>query len=71
MAPIEDYQLYIFAQGRVLSLLRKPTVNAYNRKINIKGWGVLIRVYDDDGISDIGVNVHMPAGSNQFEIIRP
>jgi hypothetical protein len=70
MVPIEDYQLYIFAQGRVLSLLRKPTANVYNRKINIKGWGALIWLYDKEGISSMGVNVHMPMGSNQFEIIR-
>jgi hypothetical protein len=75
MVPIEDYELHIFAQGRVLSLLRKATTKAYGQdNVNLKNSGVLIRVFKDEdgdvGISSIGVKVHMPAGSNQFEIIR-
>lgn len=75
MVPIEDCELHIFAQGRVLSLLRKATTNAYGQdNVNLKDGSVLIRVFKDEdgdvGISSIGVKVHMPAGSNQFEIIR-
>jgi hypothetical protein len=70
MVPIEDYQLYIFAQGRVLSLLRKPTTEAYGQKINLNHGGVLLWNSENE-LSNIGVKLHMPMSSNQFEIIRP
>lgn len=69
MLPIEDYELKFYANGRVLSLERRETDFFEDIEVNIKGWNALI--FNDEGsVYSIETKLHMPAGSNTFEIIR-
>ncbi len=70
MLPLEDYKLHFYANGRVLSLERNKTEEFEGYDANIKGWGVLINKNKDGGVYHIGVMLHMPKGSDTFEIIR-
>lgn len=69
MLPIEDYELRFYAGGRLVSLLRKETKEAYGQERNLKGWSVLLR-NTNNKLASISVKLHKPHGSNQFEIIR-
>ncbi len=69
MLPIEDYELKFYANGRVLSLERRETDFFEDIEVNIKGWNALI--FNDEGsVYSIETKLHMPKGSDTFEIIR-
>jgi hypothetical protein len=69
MLPLEEYELYFYANGKVLSLERKRTEEFEGYDANIKGWSPLI--YNNDGaVYNIGIMIHLPENSGTFEIIR-
>ncbi|QCE43128.1 hypothetical protein [Psychroserpens sp. NJDZ02] len=69
MLPIEDYELKFYTNARIVSLERRETDFFEDIEVNIKGWNALI--FNDEGsIYAIGTKLHMPAGSDTFEIIR-
>jgi len=69
MLPIEDFELKFYAGGRILCLERRETEFFRDIEVNIKGWNALI--FDDDGsIYSMETKLHMPLGSDTFEIIR-
>ncbi|WP_343912918.1 hypothetical protein [Aquimarina litoralis] len=69
MLPLEDYDLFFYAEGKILSLERRKTEEFEGYDANIKGWSPLI-YNDDGGVYDMGIKIHMPLGSDTFEIIR-
>ncbi len=70
MLPLEDYELFFYANGRILSLERKETEEFEGYDANIKGWGPLIYKTDSGGVYHIGMMIHMPKGSDKFKVIR-
>jgi hypothetical protein len=69
MLPLEDYEMRIYADGKLVTLERNPTKEFQGYKENIKGWSPLI--CNDEGlISNISVLLYLPQGSDEFVIIR-
>ncbi len=69
MISIEDFDLFYYAGGRILSLERKRTDSFRGIDVNIKGWSVLI--YDNgEDIWSLPALIHIPKNDNTFEIIR-
>ena len=72
MAPMEDYEMKIYAEGKLVTLERKSNTKEFNNKspLNIKGWGALIRKGEKSGAEDFRVLLYLPQGSDEFVIIR-
>jgi hypothetical protein len=71
MIPLEDYEIKIYADGKLVSLERKNHTKEFNNKsLDIKGWSPLIRKGQKAGGSAYGVKLYLPEGSNEFVIIR-
>ncbi len=72
MVPLEDYELKLYAQGKLVTLERKNHTMEFNNKspLDIKGWGALIRKGQKSGASDYRILLYLPQGSNDFVIIR-
>ena len=69
MLPLEEYDLFFYANDRVLSLERRSTNGFEGYDANIKSWSPLI-YNDDGGVYDMGIKIHKPKGSETFQIIR-
>ncbi len=72
MVPLEDYELKLYAQGKLVTLERKNHTMEFNNKspLDIKGWGALIRKGQKSGAADYRILLYLPQGSNDFVIIR-
>lgn len=72
MIPLEDYEMKLYAQGKIVSLERKTNTLSFNNEdpLDIKGWSPLIRKYKVSGGAGYGVKLYLPQGSNEFVIIR-
>lgn len=72
MIPLEDYEMKLYANGKLVTLERKTHTNEFNNKspLDIKGWGALIRKGQKSGAADYRILLYLPQGSNDFVIIR-
>ncbi len=72
MIPLEDYEMKLYAEGRLVCLERKTHTKEFNNKspLDIKGWSPLIRKGRKSGAEDFPVKLYLPEGSNEFVIIR-
>jgi hypothetical protein len=72
MIPLEDYELKLYAGGKLATLERKNHTMEFNHKspLDIKGWGALIRKGQKSGAADYRILLYLPEGSNEFVIIR-
>lgn len=72
MVPLEDYELKLYAEGKLVTLERKSHTMEFNNKspLDIKGWGALIRKGQKSGAADYRILLYLPQGSNDFVIIR-
>lgn len=72
MIPLEDYEMKLYEQGKIVSLERKTNTLSFNNEdpLDIKGWSPLIRKYKVSGGASYGVKLYLPQGSNEFVIIR-
>lgn len=72
MIPLEDYEMKLYAHGKIVSLERKTNTLRFNNEdpLDIKGWSPLIRKYKVSGGASYGLKLYLPEGSNEFVIIR-
>ena len=72
MAPLEDYELKLYAGGQLVTLERKKHTSGFNNKfpLDVKGWGPLIRKGQKSGAADYRILLYLPEGGNDFIIIR-
>ena len=72
MIPLEDYEMKLYAEGRLVCLERKTHTREFNNysPLDIKGWSPLIRKGKKSGAEDFPVKLYLPEGSNEFVIIR-
>jgi hypothetical protein len=72
MIPLEDYEMKLHADGKMVSLERKTHTREFNNEnpLDIKGWSPLIRKYKVSGGASYGVKLYLPVNSNDFVIIR-
>lgn len=72
MIPLEDYEMKIYAEGKLVTLERKSNTKEFNNEpsLDIKGWSPLIRKYKISGGAAYGVKLYLPKDSNEFVIIR-
>lgn len=72
MIPLEDYEMVLHANGRMVSLERKTHTREFNNEkpLDIKGWSPLIRKYKVSGGASYGLKLYLPPNSNEFVIIR-
>ena len=72
MIPLEDYEMKLYAEGKLVCLERKTHTKEFNNKspLNIKGWSPLISKGEKSGAADYPVKLYLPEGSNEFVIIR-
>ena len=72
MIPLEDYEMKLYAEGRLVCLERKTHTREFNNysPLDIKGWSPLIRKGRKSGAEDFPVKLYLPEGSNEFVIIR-
>ena len=72
MIPLEDYELKLYAEGKLVTLERKTHTREFNNysPLDIKGWSPLIRKGRKSGAEDFPVKLYLPEGSNEFVIIR-
>ena len=70
--PLDDYEMKIYGDGKLVSLERKNHTMSFNNKspLDIKGWSPLIRKGQKAGASNYRVKLYLPEGSNEFVIIR-
>ena len=73
MIPLEDYEMKLYAEGKLVCLERKTHTKEFNNKspLDIKGWSPLISKGEKSGAADYPVKLYLPEGSNEFVIIRP
>ncbi len=69
MLPLEDYSLFIYADGKLVTLERNPTTKFEGHDVNIKGWNPLI-TNDHGAIFSSSILLYLPKGSDEFVIIR-
>ncbi|OWP74198.1 hypothetical protein BWK62_14825, partial [Flavobacterium oreochromis] len=62
MQPINDYVLKLYANGRLVTLERP--------RGEYKNWSALMSKTPEGRVTDWGVRLHKPKGSDHFEIIR-
>ena len=72
MIPLEDYEMELYAEGKLFCLERKTHTKEFNNKspLDIKGWSPLIRKGKKSGAGYYNVLLYLPQGSNEFVIIR-
>lgn len=72
MIPLEDFEMRLHADGKMVSLERKTHTREFNAEspLDIKGWSPLIRKYKVSGGASYGVKLYLPQNSNEFVIIR-
>ena len=72
MIPLEDYEMKLYAEGKLVCLERKTHTKEFNNKspLDIKGWSPLISKGEKSGAADYPVKLYLPEGSNEFVIIR-
>ena len=71
MAPLEDYSLKIYGNGKLVALERVKASKEMNGKpFNIQGKSPLIRNGKIKGISTFSLKLYLPENSNDFVIIR-
>ena len=72
MIYLEDYELKLYAEGKLVTLERKTHTKEFNNysPLDIKGWSPLIRKGRKSGAEDFPVKLYLPEGSNEFVIIR-
>ena len=73
MIPLEDYEMKLYAEGKLVCLERKTHTREFNNHspLDIKGWSPLISKGEKSGAADYPVKLYLPEGSNEFVIIRP
>ncbi|WP_208602982.1 hypothetical protein [Pedobacter steynii] len=72
MIPLEDYELKLYAEGKLATLERRSHTTEFNNKspLDIKGWGPLIRKGQKGGGADYRLLLYLPQNSNDFVIVR-
>lgn len=72
MIPLEDYELKLYAGGKLATLERKSHTMEFNKKspLDIKGWSPLIRKGQKHGGADYRILLYLPQNSNDLVIIR-
>ena len=72
MIPLEDYEMKLYAEGKLVCLERKTHTREFNNKspLDIKGWSPLILKGKKSGAGYYNVLLYLPEGSNEFVIIR-
>ena len=70
MAPIEDYTLNLYAEGKLVKLERNFTTELYGYKGNIIGLNALIRQGKKSGYLEYPFYIYLPQNSDEFVIIR-
>ena len=72
MIPLEDYEMKLYAEGRLVCLERKTHTKEFNNKspLDIKGWSPLIRKGKKSGAGYYNVLLYLPQGRTEFVIIR-
>ena len=72
MIPLEDYEMKLYAEGKLVCLERKTHTQEFNNKspLDIKGWSPLILKGKKSGAGYYNVLLYLPQGSNEFVIIR-
>ena len=72
MIPLEDYEMKLYAEGKLVCLERKTHTKEFNNKspLDIKGWSPLILKGKKSGAGYYNVLLYLPEGSNEFVIIR-
>lgn len=72
MIPLEDYELKLYAEGKLVTLERKTHTREFNNysPLDIKGWSPLISKATIYGAAPYPILLYLPEGSNEFVIIR-
>ena len=72
MIPLEDYEMKLYAEGKLVCLERKTHTKEFNNKspLNIKGWSPLISKGTIYGAAPYPILLYLPQGSDEFVIIR-
>ena len=72
MIPLEDYEMELYAEGKLVCLERKTHTKEFNNKspLDIKGWSPLIRKGKKSGAGYYNILLYLPQGSDEFVIIR-
>ena len=72
MIPLEDYEMKIYAEGKLVCLERKNHTKEFNNHspLDIKGWSPLISKGEISGAADYPIKLYLPQGSDEFVIIR-
>ncbi|WP_238423919.1 hypothetical protein [Capnocytophaga genosp. AHN8471] len=72
MVPLEDYEMKLYAEGKLVCLERKTHTREFNNKspLDIKGWSPLIRKGKKSGAGYYNILLYLPIDSNEFVIIR-
>jgi len=72
MIYLEDYEMKLYAEGKLVCLERKTQTREFNNKspLDIKGWSPLILKGKKSGAGYYNVLLYLPQGSNEFVIIR-
>ena len=72
MIPLEDYELKLYAEGKLVTLERKTHTKEFNNysPLDIKGWSPLISKGTTYGAAPYPILLYLPEGSNEFVIIR-
>ena len=72
MIPLEDYELKLYAEGKLVTLERKTHTKEFNNysPLDIKGWSPLISKGTTYGAAPYPILLYLPEGSDEFVIIR-
>ena len=72
MIPLENYEMKLYAEGRLVCLERKTHTREFNNyfPLDLKGWSPLVRKGQVRGGAEFPVKLYLPEGSNEFVIIR-
>lgn len=72
MIPLEDYEMKIYGNGKLVTLERKLHTKEFNNysPLDIKGWSPLISKGKISGAADYPILLYLPEGSKEFVIIR-
>ena len=72
MIPLEDYELKLYAEGKLVTLERKTHTREFNNysPLDIKGWSPLISKGTIYGAAPYPILLYLPQGSDEFVIIR-
>ena len=72
MIPLEDYEMKLYAEGKLVCLERKTHTREFNNyfPLDLKGWSPLVRKGQVRGGAEFPVKLYLPEGSNEFVIMR-